>query len=180
MDGLALSYKRSSTRSRHVTRRIRRFRLQQLSNWQRRSHLRMEENTDQQEKICEFLNKTSKIRIIGEDTDLTFNVAGRKWINSDEKRNMPSGEVFTAPVENSANGTIRFTFPGIFSRREVEDITLTFKDGKVLKASATKGDALLQQISKIEDANRIGETAIGTNYGITKFIKTMTLQERKN
>jgi len=75
---------------------------------------------DQKEKICEFLNKTSKIRIIGEDTDLTFNVAGRKWINSDGKRNMPSDEVFTASVENSANGTIRFTFPGIFPAEKLK------------------------------------------------------------
>jgi len=132
----------------------------------------------QQEKICEFLNKTSEIHIVGEHTDLTFNVKGRKWINCGGKENMPDGEVFTAPIENSANGTIRFTFPGIVSGREVEDITLTFKDGKVVKASAAKGDELLQQLLKIEGADRIGEAAIGTNYAITKFTKNMLFDEK--
>ena len=133
---------------------------------------------NQQEKICNFLNQVSRIHIVGEDTDLTFNIKGRKWINSDGKRNMPSGEVFTAPIENSANGTIRFTYPGIFSGREIEDIKLTFKDGKVVKASATKGNELLQQILQIEGADRIGETAIGTNYGITRFTKNMLFDEK--
>lgn len=134
--------------------------------------------SQQQKKICEFLNQVSEIRIVGEDTDLTFNVQGRKWINSDGKRNMPSGEVFTAPLENSANGTIRFTYPGIYSGKEVEDITLTFKDGTVVKASAAKGEDLLQQILKIDGANRIGEAAIGTNYGIIKFTKNMLFDEK--
>jgi len=133
---------------------------------------------EQQEKICKFLNQINKICIVGENTDLTINIEGRKWINSDGKRNMPSGEVFTAPIENSANGTIRFTYSGIYSGREVEDITLSFKDGKVVKASATKGDELLQQILKIKGANRIGEAAIGTNYGITKFTKNMLFDEK--
>ena len=132
----------------------------------------------QQEKICEFLNKTSQIHVVGEDTDLTFNVKGRRWVNCGGKENMPDGEVFTAPIENSVNGTIRFTFPGIVAGREVEDIRLTFKDGKVIKASALKGDEFLQQIHKIDGADRIGEVAIGTNYAITKFTKNMLFDEK--
>ncbi len=132
----------------------------------------------QQEKICDFLNQVDEIHITGEDTDLTFNVMSRKWINCSGKYNMPDGEVFTGPIENSANGTIRFTFPGIFSGREVEDITVTLKDGKVVKASAAKGDKLLQQLLKIEGADHIGEAAIGTNYGITKFTKNMLFDEK--
>jgi len=132
-----------------------------------------------QEKICEFLNQTSEIHIAGEDTDLTFNVKGRKWINcSGDSGNMPDGEVFTGPIEDSANGTVRFTFPGIFSDREVEDIKLTFRDGKVVKAVAAKGDELLQQILKIEGADRIGEAAIGTNFGIKRFTKNMLFDEK--
>ncbi|MEM3694972.1 MAG: aminopeptidase [Candidatus Bathyarchaeia archaeon] len=133
---------------------------------------------DKQEQICNFLNQTSEIRIVGEDTDLTFSVKGRKWINCDGKENMPDGEVFTAPIENSANGTIRFTFPGIVAGREVEDITLTFRDGKVVKASAVKGNEFLQQILKVEGADRIGEIAIGTNYAITRFTKSMLFDEK--
>ncbi len=131
-----------------------------------------------QAKICSFLNQVHQIRVVGEDTDLTFKVEERKWINSDGKRNMPSGEVFTAPIENSANGTIRFTFPGIYSGREVEDVKLTFKKGKVTEAAAAKGETLLQQILKIDGADRIGEAAIGTNYGITKFTKNMLFDEK--
>lgn len=133
---------------------------------------------EQQEKICQFLNQASEIHIVGEDTDLAFNVKGRKWINCCGEKNMPDGEVFTAPIEDSANGTIRFTFPGIFSGREIEDIKLVFKDGKVMKASATKGDELLQQLLKIDGADRIGEAAIGTNYGITRFTKNMLFDEK--
>jgi aminopeptidase len=132
----------------------------------------------QQEKICEFLNQASEIRMVGEHTDLAFNVRGRTWVNCDGKENMPDGEVFTAPIENSANGEIRFTFPAIATGREVEDITLSFEDGKVVKASAAKGDEFLQQILKIEGADRIGEASIGTNYAITKFIKNMLFDEK--
>jgi aminopeptidase len=132
----------------------------------------------QQEKICQFLNQTDEIHIVGENTDLTFNVRSRKWMNCDGKRNMPDGEVYTAPLENSAEGTIRFTFPGIYLGREVEDIKLTFKEGKVVKASAAKGGELLQQLLKIKGADRIGEVAIGTNYGITRFTKNMLFDEK--
>ena len=132
----------------------------------------------QQEEICEFLNQVSEIRMIGEDTYLTFNVKGRKWINCDGKHNMPDGEVYTAPLENSAEGTIRFTFPGIRVGKEVEDIKLTFKDGKVVKASAVKGNDILQETLKIEGADRIGEAAIGTNYDITRFTKNMLFDEK--
>jgi aminopeptidase len=132
----------------------------------------------QQEKICESPNQASEIRIVGEDTDLTFNVKDRRWINCSGKVNMPDGEVYTTPLEKSANGIVRFTFPGIVAGREVEDITLKFKDGKVVKASAAKGHELLQQTLKIEGADRIGEAAIGTNYGITRFTKNMLFDEK--
>ncbi len=131
-----------------------------------------------QDKLCSFLDKVSKIRVVGEDTDLTLSAKGRKWINCNGQKNMPDGEVFTCPVENSANGTIRFTFPGIYSGREVEDIKLTFKAGKVVKASALKGSSLLKEILKIDGADHIGEFAVGTNYGITRFTKNMLFDEK--
>jgi aminopeptidase len=131
-----------------------------------------------QERICKYLNNADKIEVTGEDTDISFSVKGRKWWNCGGKVNMPDGEVATGPVENSANGTVRFSYPGIYSGKEVEDITLTFKDGKVTKAKAAKGNALLQEILKIKGADRIGETAIGTNYGITRFTKKMLFDEK--
>jgi len=132
----------------------------------------------EQGKLCDFLNTVKKVRVVGDDTDLTYSVDGRKWINCCGEKNMPDGEVFTAPVENSVNGTVRFTFPGLFYGKEIEDISLAFKDGRVVKASAAKGDELLQQILKIEGADRLGEAAIGTNYGITKFTKSMLFDEK--
>jgi aminopeptidase len=132
----------------------------------------------EQEKICGYLNKASEIRIMGEDTDLTFSVKGRKWLSCHGKVNLPDGEVATGPVENSANGTIRFTYPGIYSGKEVEDISLTFKNGKVIKASAAKGEDLLKEILKVKNADRIGEAAIGTNYGITRFMKEILFDEK--
>jgi len=131
-----------------------------------------------QERICKHLNNANKIEITGEDTDLAFSMKGRKWENCGGKKNMPDGEVFTAPVENSVNGTVRFSYPGIYSGKEVEDIILTFKDGKVTKAKAAKGNELLQEILKVEGADRIGEAAIGTNYGITRFTKNMLFDEK--
>jgi len=133
---------------------------------------------EEQEGICSFLNKATEIHFIGEDTDLKLSVKGRKWINCSGKNNMPDGEVFTGPIENSANGTIRFNFPGIYGGREIEDVKLKFKDGKVVKASASKGEEFLHEILKVEGANRIGEIAIGTNYAINRFTKNMLFDEK--
>jgi aminopeptidase len=132
----------------------------------------------EQDKICKFLNQKHKIHAVGEGTDLTYSVRGRKWLNSCGKKNMPGGEVYSAPVENTVNGTIRFTYPGIYYGKEVEDINFTFKNGRVVKASAAKGEDLLKEILKVKNADRLGETAIGTNYGITKFTKNMLFDEK--
>jgi len=132
----------------------------------------------EQDRICRFLNKKSEIRVVGEDTDLTFSTKGRTWINCSGKVNMPDGEVYTGPVEDSVNGTIRFTYPGLYMGKEVEDIKLTFKGGKVIRASAAKGEDLLKELLKIEGANHLGETAIGTNYAIKTFTKDMLFDEK--
>ncbi|MBU7014959.1 MAG: aminopeptidase [Theionarchaea archaeon] len=132
-----------------------------------------------QEKVVSYLQGKSTLHFLGEDTDLTVNVNGRTWINSDGHRNFPSGEVFTSPVETSAEGSIRFTYPGIYMGKEVEDITLTFEKGRVVKASAEKGDDLLQEmLNTDEGARRLGEVAIGTNYGITQFTKNILFDEK--
>ena len=131
-----------------------------------------------QEKVCNILNKVDNIQVIGEDTDLTLSVKERKWINCSGQMNLPDGEVFTGPIEDSANGYIRFTYPGIYSGKEVENIYLEFKDGKVVKDTADKGEELLQEILKIENADKLGEFAIGTNYGITQFTKNMLFDEK--
>jgi len=131
-----------------------------------------------QEKVADYLNKKSELRFVGEDTDLTLSTEGRKWINCDGKKNLPDGEVFTGPIEDSANGKIRFTYPGIYMGKEIEDIKLTFKDGEVIDAKAAKGENLLKKLLEIDGAKRIGEIAIGTNYGVQRFTKNMLFDEK--
>lgn len=132
-----------------------------------------------QEKIVNYLKKKSELHCIGEDTDITFNTGGRNWINADGKKNMPDGEVYTGPLEDSAEGTIRFTYPGIYSGNEVEDIRLTFKKGVVVSAKAQKGEEFLHHMIKVDEgASKVGEIAIGTNYEITRFTKDILFDEK--
>lgn len=132
-----------------------------------------------QEKIIDYLKSKSIIEVKSEDTDITLSVKGRTWINSDGKNNFPSGEVFTAPLEDSINGHIRFSFPGIFMGQEIEDIRLEFKNGKIIKGTAAKGQKLLDKVLETDEGCRsIGEFAIGTNYGISRFTKNMLFDEK--
>ncbi|MFW9819597.1 MAG: aminopeptidase [Candidatus Thorarchaeota archaeon] len=131
-----------------------------------------------QDKYVNYLNKVEKIQVIGEDTDLTMLTKGRTWENDCGRYNLPDGEVATSPVEDSVNGHIRFTYPAIYLGNEVENIYLKFKDGRVVNSSADQGVKLLQEILKIKNADRLGEFAIGTNYGITEFTKTMLFDEK--
>src|SRR5262249_25364330 len=119
------------------------------------------------------------LRIVAPDTDLTLSVAGRKWMNSDGHRNFPSGEVFTGPIENSANGHIRFTYPAIAGGREVEDVRLWFENGKVVKATAAKGeDYLLEMLESDAGARYLGEVAVGNNYNIQRFTGNILFDEK--
>jgi len=135
--------------------------------------------SERQQKICERLNHCSTLRYAGLDTDIAFGCAGRTWLNCDGKLNFPDGEVCTSPVEESVNGTIRFTFPGIYQGEEVEDIFLRFQDGKVVEARAAKGEALLRQLLVTDSgAAYVGEIAIGTNEEIRRFTKNMLFDEK--
>ncbi len=133
---------------------------------------------EEQEAIVEILKTGKELRVVGEDTDLVMNIEGRGWINACGDKNLPDGEVFTSPVEDAVNGTIRFTYPGIYMGKEVENIWLKFKDGKVIDSSASKGQDLLEKVLEIENADILGEVAIGTNYGIQKFTKNMLFDEK--
>lgn len=132
-----------------------------------------------QQGICDRLNQVSRVRYVGLDTDLSFSCQGRTWMNCDGKVNFPDGEVFTGPVEDSVEGTVRFTYPGIFEGQEVEDIFLRFEGGKVVEARAAKGEALLHQLLDTDEGSRhAGEIAIGTNTNITRFTKSMLFDEK--
>jgi aminopeptidase len=131
-----------------------------------------------QEIFCNYLEKIDKIQLIGEDTDLSLLIKDRKWENCCARLNLPDGEVCTSPIEDSVNGHIRFTYPGIFQGKEIQNIYLEFKNGKVVNSSADKGEELLEEILKIDNADVLGEFAIGTNYGITRFTKNMLFDEK--
>ena len=117
-----------------------------------------------QQKIADFLNTKSKIRLVGEKTDITFNVAGRTWKSCAGECNFPDGEVYTSPVEDSANGQIYFDFPQIYRGNEAQKVLLTLKDGKVIEAKAEKGEEFLNDMLNMDEGARfVGEIAIGTN-----------------
>ncbi|HEG43993.1 MAG TPA: aminopeptidase [Phycisphaerales bacterium] len=131
-----------------------------------------------QQAIVDYLDSKNCIRFAGKDIDVTFSTKGRKWFSAAGKLNMPDGEVFTSPVEDSINGKIRFSFPGLYMDQEIEDISLEVKDGQVVGWDAEKGKELLDEIFEIPGARRFGEAAIGTNNVINRFIKHMTFDEK--
>jgi aminopeptidase len=132
-----------------------------------------------QARLIERLETAREIRIEAEDTDLTLSVEGRTWINSDGKRNMPSGEVFTGPVETSAEGRIRFTIPSSPRGVEVADITLEFREGRVVDARAERGEEYLKAtLATDKGAARLGELGIGTNYGIDRPVGAILFDEK--
>ncbi len=134
---------------------------------------------DEQERVVEWFKGRDQVKVSGPNADLTLSVKDRIFINSDGHHNMPSGEVFTGPVEDSANGWVRFTYPAIYGGREVEGVELTFEAGKVVKATAKKNEAyLLQMLDTDEGSCYLGEFAIGTNFGIQKFTKNILFDEK--
>ena len=133
----------------------------------------------EQQRLIDWLDGKSEIHLTGPDTDLTVNVAGRTWINSDGKRNFPSGEIFTGPVETSATGHIRFSFPVVTGGREIEDIRIRFENGKVVDATAAKNEEYLIRTLDTDDGARyLGEFAFGTNFDIQRFTRNILFDEK--
>lgn len=135
--------------------------------------------SETQKRLVDYLNTKKEIRIIGRDTDLRVGVEGRRWINCDGHENFPDGEVFTGPIEDATEGTIRYTFPAVYGGRECHDIRLVFKAGRVVDAQATKGeDYLLKMIDQDAGGRILGEFAIGTNFGIQQYTKNTLFDEK--
>ncbi len=133
----------------------------------------------EQQRLVDFLKGKKQVTVRGPHIDMSLSIEGRTFINSDGTHNMPSGEIFTGPVEDSVNGWVKFTYPAIRGGREVDGVALTFKDGKVVEASAEKNEAyLLSQLDSDEGARVLGEFAIGTNYHIQQFTKSILYDEK--
>jgi aminopeptidase len=133
----------------------------------------------QQARLIDRLAGASELRIEAEGTDLRLGVAGRTWVNSDGRRNMPSGEVFTGPLEDSAEGRIRFTIPSSPRGVAVEGIELEFRAGEVVDARADRGgDYLRETLATDPGASRLGEIGIGTNGGIDRAVGAILFDEK--
>lgn len=132
-----------------------------------------------QQQIVDLLNSRTNIRYKSDKTDISFNTEGRKWINSDGQTNMPSGEVYTSPVENSVNGIIYFDYPVVQMGKYVEGVTLWVKDGQIQKWEAKQGQSVLDYVfNEIEGSRYFGEAAIGTNFNINRFTKNILFDEK--
>jgi aminopeptidase len=133
----------------------------------------------EQQKLIDWLSDKSEVRLLGPDTDLTLSITGRSWVNCDGHENFPDGEIFTGPVEDSVNGTVRFTYPACEGGREVEDVRLWFEQGKIVKATAAKNEEFLHaMLDTDEGARYLGEFAFGTNRGIQRFTKNILFDEK--
>jgi aminopeptidase len=129
--------------------------------------------------LVEFMKGVRTLRIEADGTDLALSVAGRSWINSDGRRNMPSGEIFTGPVEDSAQGPLRCSFPVCRGGRELAGIALEFAGGRVVSARADEGEAyLLSMLDLDPGARRLGEIGIGLNPGIDRFTGSILYDEK--
>jgi len=133
----------------------------------------------EQESLRKLMDKTSTVKIIGKNTDLTLSIKGRKAANAGGSHNMPDGEVFTSVVEDSVEGIITYTYPALYMGREFHDVCLTFKKGKVVKAEASKGEKELNKILDMDKGARyIGELGIGNNFAIKEFSKSILFDEK--
>jgi len=122
-----------------------------------------------QQRLVERLAPASEVHIEGPGTDLRLSVAQRTWLNSDGRRNMPSGEVYTGPLEDSANGHITFAIPSNVRGSSVQGVRLRFEAGAVVEATAERGQHLLDaQLATDAGARRLGELGIGTNPNIDR------------
>ena len=137
------------------------------------------EKAGEQGRLIEWLERCREVRIVGPGTELTLSIEGRTFINGAGRHNMPCGEVFTGPVEDSAKGEIYFGVPVAVAGREVQGVRLRFEGGRVVEASAEKGEEFLSSmLGADEGARYLGELGIGTNYGIRRATKNILFDEK--
>lgn len=140
---------------------------------------RWREVSYEQQRLVDWLVGKKRVHILGDGTDLQLSIEGRTFINSDGKRNFPSGEFFTGPVEDSANGVIRFDVPASYDGRTIENVRLVFNDGKVVEASARHGQQYLERMLELDKGARfLGEFAFGNNPGVVRPTRNILFDEK--
>lgn len=130
-------------------------------------------------EICDVFQKSSKVRISGKGTDISLNTSDRTYLVGDGTYNMPDGEVYTSPVDDSIDGEIYFEFPGVYAGQRIPDIRLQFKAGKLISATSSENQELLEElIAMDEGSSRVGEFGVGVNFGIDRFCYDILYDEK--
>ncbi|MBA3866850.1 MAG: aminopeptidase [Solirubrobacterales bacterium] len=131
------------------------------------------------ERLAEWIQGHEEVRVTAPGTDITLGIAGRTFIPCDGDNNMPDGEFFTGPVEDSVEGEVSFHLPAVIGGREVSGVRLRFEAGKVVDAGAERGEEYLLKLLETDDGARtLGELGIGTNYGIDRGTREVLLDEK--
>ena len=142
-----------------------------VTAWRRQS--------DEVKRLSDWVSGREEVQVRGPGTDIRLGVAGRTWIPCVGEHNMPDGEFFTGPVEDSVEGEVSFSFPATYSGREVSGVRFRFEGGRIVDASAERGeDFLIEMLDTDDGARRLGELGIGTNYGIATGTKEILLDEK--
>ncbi|MGH2986913.1 MAG: aminopeptidase [Solirubrobacterales bacterium] len=142
-----------------------------LGAWRRAS--------DECRRLAEWVEGHEEVRITAPGTDLRLGIAGRRVIPCDGEHNMPDGEFFTGPIEDSVEGEVSFDLPAMIGGREVAGVRLRFDAGRVVDAGAERGEEfLIELLDTDEGARRVGELGIGTNYGIDRGTRDVLLDEK--
>ncbi len=134
-----------------------------------------------QQAIINWFRGKDRVHVTAPGTEIRFSIAGRTFENCDGHHNLPDGEIYTGPIEDSVEGEVHFSYPAIYSGREVTGIRLWFEKGRVIRASADKNEEfLLSVLETDEGARRVGEFALGTNPGIDRFTREILFDEKIN
>lgn len=132
-----------------------------------------------QQSAVDFMKGKNQVILRGPNVDLTLSVKGRTFMNSFGTFNMPDGEIYTGPVENSVNGWVKFTYPANYGGTSVEGAELTFSNGRVETAKADKNqEFLLKTLESDAGSRHLGEFAIGTNFDIQQFTGNILFDEK--
>jgi aminopeptidase len=130
-------------------------------------------------RLAEWIEGREEVRVVAPGTDIKLGIAGRKFIPCDGRHNMPDGEFFTGPLEDSVEGEVSFHLPATIGGREVAGVRLRFEAGKVVEASAERGEEFLHELLDTDEgARRLGELGIGTNYAIDRGTREVLLDEK--
>jgi aminopeptidase len=133
----------------------------------------------EQQRLVDWLKPRDRVIVRGPNVDLTLSIKGRTFLNSCGTHNMPDGEIYTGPVEDSVNGWVRFTYPVVVNGVEVDGIEIQFENGKATHATARKNQAYLISTLDTDAGSRyLGEFAVGTNFGVKRFTKNILFDEK--